>query len=339
MAENIPGQDPNVLQQLMFAYLKSALLRTAIHLELFTHIAHGQKTASALALAAGADERGVRIVADALSAIGLLTKSTGEYALTPLVEMMLVKDSPAYAGAFTRITLNPRLWAAVGQLTETVRTGVPPETIVDVPGHEFWEEFSIASAGISLAGAQAVVEHLGLDPNSPAEILDVAVGSGVYGFTALERLPRAHLTSLDWENVLAQARRIAEQRGVANRVTWLAGSAFDTPLPAAHFDAILMSHFLHHFSAAENTKLLRRLLAALKPGGRLIVHDFVPDEARASHEPALLFAIIMLSTTRQGDVYTPGEYRSQLEDAGFRDVMLHPLPFGGSSVLVATRPR
>lgn len=330
--------DPNALQQLMFAFLKSALLRTAIDLELFTHVAHGRRTAAAIATASGADERGVRIVADALSAIGLLAKSGGEYALTPLTEMMLVKDSPAYAGAFTRITLNPRLWAAVGRLTETVRTGVPPETIVDVPGHEFWEEFSIASAGISVAGAHAVAEHLGLDPDRPAELLDVAVGSGVYGFTALERLPKAHLTSLDWENVLAQARRIAEQRGVADRVTWLAGSAFDAPLPPSHFDAILMSHFLHHFSAAENTKLLRRLFTALKPGGRLLVHDFVPDEARAAHEPALLFAVIMLSTTRQGDVYTPAEYRSQFENAGFRDVSLHPLPFGGSSVLVANRP-
>ena len=96
MAENDPGQDPNALQQLMFAFLKSALLRTAIDLELFTHIAHGQKTPSALASAAGADERGVRIVADALSAIGLLTKSAGEYALPPLVEMMLVKLEQGY---------------------------------------------------------------------------------------------------------------------------------------------------------------------------------------------------------------------------------------------------
>jgi SAM-dependent methyltransferase len=331
--------DPNSLQQLMFAYLKSALLRTAIDLEIFTHVAHGRRTPSALAASCKADERGVRIVADALCAIGLLSKSGGEYVLPPLVEMMLVKDSPAYAGAFTRITLNPRLWATVGRLTETVRSGVPPETMVDVPGHEFWEEFSVASAGISVAGAHAVAEHLGLDPDSPAELLDVAVGSGVYGFMALERLPRAHLTSLDWENVLAQARRIAEQRGVADRVTWLAGSAFDAPLPPSHFDAVLMSHFLHHFSAEENTRLLRRLFATLKPGGRLLVHDFVPDEARAAHEPALLFAVIMLSTTRQGNVYTPAEYRRQFEDAGFRDFSLHPLPFGGSSVLVANRPR
>lgn len=330
--------DPNALQQLMFAFLKSALLKTAIDLDLFTFVARGQRTAAALAAAAGSDERAVRIVCNALCALGLLGKTGDEYALGPLAELLLVKDSPAYAGAFTRITLNPRIWDTVGRLTETVRTGAPPEAIVDVPEHQFWEEFSVASAGISVAGANAVADQLDLDPDAPAEVLDVAVGSGVYGFTALERLPSARLTSLDWANVLAHARRIAEARGVAARVTWLAGSAFDAPLPETHFDAVIMSHFLHHFGPDENAVLLRRLFATLKPGGRLLVHDFVPDEARALHETALLFAVIMLATTRQGDAYTFGEYRAQLENTGFREVSLHALPIGGSSVVVARRP-
>ena len=118
--------DPQTLQQQMFAFIKSGLLRTAVDLELFTHIAHGRHTAPEIARAAGADERAVRIVLDALTAQGLVTKSGNKYGLDPVVEAMLVKDSPAYAGAFTRITLNPRLWSAVGKLTDVVRSGKPP---------------------------------------------------------------------------------------------------------------------------------------------------------------------------------------------------------------------
>jgi ubiquinone/menaquinone biosynthesis C-methylase UbiE len=330
--------EPQTLQQLMFAFIKSALLKTAVDLELFTHIAQGRRTAPEIAGAAGADARAVRIVLDALTALELLQKSGDQYGLDPLVEALLVKDSPAYAGAFTRITLNPRLWNVVGGLTEIVRTGKPPESMIEVPDHEFWSEFSEASEKMSQIGAQAVVEQLALDPNQPSQILDVAAGSGVYGFTALERYAQARLTSLDWPNVLQHARTIAERRGVAARVTWLAGSAFDAPLPAGHFDAVIMSHFLHHFAPGENTALLRRLFTTLKPGGQLLVHDFVPDDARAAHEPALLFAVIMLVSTQRGNAYTLAEYRPMLEAAGFRDLSLTPVAMGGSSVLAARRP-
>jgi ubiquinone/menaquinone biosynthesis C-methylase UbiE len=330
--------EPQMLQQLMFAYIKSGLLKAAVDLELFTHIARGHRTAAEVASAAGADRRAVSIVLDALTAQGLLEKQGEAYGLDPVVEALLVVDSPAYAGAFTRVTLNPRLWKAIGGLTDIVRSGRPPETMVDEPDHEFWTEFSASSEKLSQIGGNAVADALQLDADAPAMLLDVAAGSGVYGFTALERYPQARLTSLDWPNVLAHARTIAERRGVADRVTWLSGSAFDTPLPEKHFDAIIMSHFLHHFSAEQNTALAGRLFDALRPGGQLVVHEFIPDEARAAHEPALLFAVVMLASTERGNVYTFAEYSHMLNVAGFEDFSLTPVPMGGSSILSARRP-
>ena len=328
----------HTVPDLMFAFIKSGVLKTALDLDLFGPIARGQRDAAAIAAAAGADARAVGIVLDALTAMGVVAKDAGGYRLEPLAEMLLVRESPAYMGAFSRITLSPELWNGVGQLTAIARSGKPPQAMVDVPEHPFWETFSDASASVSAIGAQAVAEQLGLDADAPAEILDVAVGSGVYGFTALQRLPGARLTSLDWENVLRHARPIAERYGVADRVTWLPGSAFDTPLPAARFDAVICSHFFHHFDAAQNLDLARRLFAAVKPGGRLLIHDFVPDDARAAHEPALLFAVVMLATTERGNVYTLAEYREWLEAAGFRDVTFHPLTMGASAVVVGRRP-
>jgi ubiquinone/menaquinone biosynthesis C-methylase UbiE len=330
--------DERTIPDLMFAFIKSGLLKTAVDLELFTAIARGQRTIAALATATGADARALAIVLDALTAIGVVRKDADGYGLDPIAQLLLVKDSPAYMAAFTRVTLSPELWRGVGQLTDIVRSGRPPESLIDVPENPFWETFSDASEQISELGAQGVAEHLGLEPGAPAEILDVAAGSGVYGFTALQRLPQAHLTALDWDNVLQHARRIAGKRGVAERVTWLSGSAFDAPLPAGRYDVVLCSHFFHHFDAAENLALAKRFFAATKPGGRLLIHDFVPDDARAAHEPALMFAVIMLTTTQRGNAYTMADYRPWLEGAGFRELSLHPLPMGGSSVIVARRP-
>ncbi|MEO8606179.1 MAG: class I SAM-dependent methyltransferase, partial [bacterium] len=330
--------DERTIPDLMFAFIKSGLLKTAVDLELFTHIARGARSAAAVASAAGADRRAVGIVLDALSAIGVVRKDADGYGLDPMAEMLLVKDSPAYVAGFTRVTLSPQLWQGVGKLTETVRSGHPPESMVDVPDHPFWETFSEASERISDFGASAVADQLGLAADAPAQILDVAAGSGVYGFSALQRLPNAHLTSLDWANVLEHARKHAAARGVAERVTWLPGSAFDAPLPQAHFDAVICSHFFHHFDAVTNQRLTRRLFDAVKPGGRLLIHDFVPDDARAAHEGALMFAVVMLATTEHGNSYTFGEYCDWLEAAGFRVLALQPVPMGASSVVVAQRP-
>jgi len=331
--------NPDALFLSLFAFVRTGVLKAAVDLELFTHIAHGKRSAEDIARAAYADERAVRILLDALVAQELLTKGNDGYGLTPAAAQLLVKDSPLYAGGFTRITANPRIWLAIGQLSEIARTGKPPEAMVEVPEHDFWVEFSEASEQTSQVAAGLVADLLPLASDTPVNVLDVACGSGVYGFTVLERYPQARVTSLDWQNVLDHARKVAERRGVADRVSWLPGSAFEAPLPAAHFDAVLASHFYHHFPPAQNIELSARFFRTLKPGGRLIVHDFVADDARAAREDALLFAVVMLASTPRGDVYTLPEYRDMLEAAGFAEITLTPVPLVGTYVIQAVRPQ
>ena len=124
--------NPAALFQAGFGFIRTGVLKAAVDLELFTHIARGKCTAEAIARAAYADERAIRILLDALAAQGMLTKEDGLYALPPPVALLLLKDSPMYAGAFARIMAAPQLWSAVGQLSEIVRTGHPPQSMVIV---------------------------------------------------------------------------------------------------------------------------------------------------------------------------------------------------------------
>ena len=328
----------DALLDLLFAFVRTGVVKAAIDLDLFTYISRGRNTTESLALATHADERAVRIVLDALVALGLLTKREGQYDLTPVVEHFLVKDSALYAGGFARITANPLIWDAIGQLSDIVRTGRPPESIVHVPDHDFWLEFSEASERTAAYTAALVADALSLPADRPVEVLDVACGSGVYGFTILERWPQARVTALDWKAVVKTAQQTAQRRGVADRVNWIAGSAFDTPIPQNQFDLVLASHFAHHFPPAQVIHLAMRFIRALKPGGTLALHDWVADEARATHVPALMFAVLMLASTARGDVYTFREYTEMLEAAGFVDVQHHPLGTVGTEVVLARRP-
>ena len=101
-------------------------------------------------------------------------------------------------------------------------------------------------------------------------------------------------------------------------------------------DLIVASHVFHHFNAPTCVKLAKKIASALKPGGRLLIQEFMPDERRSTNEQALMFAVTMLVWTREGDAYLLSDYRQWLKQAGFRKVSLHRQPEPGD-VLIAVK--
>src|ERR1035437_2186165 len=75
------------------AYQKTAAIKAAIELKIFTHIAAGATKASAIAARASAAERGIRILCDSLTAFGFLAKTDQGYALTPESAAFLDENS------------------------------------------------------------------------------------------------------------------------------------------------------------------------------------------------------------------------------------------------------
>jgi hypothetical protein len=68
----------------------------------------------------------------------------------------------------------------------------------------------------------------------------------------------------------------------------------------------------------------------------VVVLEFVPNPDRISPPMAAGFSLTMLAGTPGGDAYTLAELRQQLEAAGFRDIVAHPLP-SPQTVIVAHR--
>src|SRR5438045_3100040 len=97
-----PAAQPQPSPQLFFdtinAYQRTAALKTAIELDLITAIAEGEQTPEALALRTQSSVRGIRILADALTVIGFVTKHGNQYALTPDSAFFLDRHSPQYIG-------------------------------------------------------------------------------------------------------------------------------------------------------------------------------------------------------------------------------------------------
>ena len=86
---------PELYFETMFAHQRTAAMKAALELELFTAIDEGAGTVREIAARCKASERGTRILSDYLVTAGFLTKSKDKYALTLDTATFLSKRSPA----------------------------------------------------------------------------------------------------------------------------------------------------------------------------------------------------------------------------------------------------
>jgi ubiquinone/menaquinone biosynthesis C-methylase UbiE len=167
----------------------------------------------------------------------------------------------------------------------------------------------------------------------PMRVLDIAAGHGLFGIEIAKQNPQAHVTGLDWAPVLRVALENARRAGVHDRYDMLPGSAFEVEF-GGPFDSVLLTNFLHHFDPATCVGLLKKVRAAMKPGGRAATLEFVPNDDRVSPPMPAAFSLIMLATTEAGDAYTLKELTAMYDEAGFKDVRGIPIPMSPHTVVL-----
>jgi ubiquinone/menaquinone biosynthesis C-methylase UbiE len=318
------------------AYQRTAALRAAIDLQLFTAIGDGAQDVPAIAAQCKASERGTRMLCDYLTIVGFLTKTSGRYALTPDSAVFLSTRSPAYLGGTMAFLGSPEIVGHFDDLAGTVRRGALPKADSTVSDdNPVWEEFARAMMPMMMMPAQAIADILGVAAAGPIRVLDIAAGHGIFGIVIAQRNRQAQIVASDWAGVLNVAAENAAKMGVAARHTGIAGDAFAVDWGVG-YDLALMTNFLHHFDIPTCTTLLKKVAASLKPAGRVAVLEFVPNEDRVSPPIAASFALQMLGGTPAGDAYTLSELTSMLKDAGFAAVSSHPLQ-GPETLVVGTK--
>lgn len=327
---------PALLLETLNAYQKTAAIRAAIELDLFTAIAEGVNSPAALAARCGAAQRGIRILSDHMVVLGFLNKSGDAYSLTPDSAVFLDQRSPAYMGGVAGFFLTSRILEGFNRLTDAVRKG---GTALDRQGtleaeHEVWVEFARAMGPMMRMPSEGLAAMILNGSAQPMEVLDISAGHGLYGLAFAKQNPQARVTGLDWANVLQVARENAMKMGVGDRYALIAGSAFDVD-PGGPYDVILLPNFLHHFDPPTCQKLLERLRHALKTGGRIATLDFIPNEDRVTPKAPAAFGIVMLSSTPSGDAYTFGDYQVMFENAGFSKNTLHRMGESPHAVIVS----
>jgi len=97
---------------------------------------------------------------------------------------------------------------------------------------------------------------------------------------------------------------------------------------------VLLTNFLHHFDKPTCVSLLKKVHAALKPGGRAATLEFVPNEDRVSPPMPAAFSMTMLTSTVAGDAYTLSELTAMYNHANFGEITAHPIPMSPHTVVM-----
>lgn len=318
------------------SYQLTAALKAAVELELFTAIGEGARTPEALGTRLKASPKGVRVLCDFLTVTRFLTKDAEGYSLTEDSALFLDKRSPAYLGGATAFLLSDTIMGNFNSLTNIVRHGgtlMSPKGTMETD-HPIWIEFARSMVAMMAKPAEFMAQSIGATNGEPLRVLDIAAGHGLFGITIARLNPKAEVVAVDWDKVLDVAYEHAQAAGVAERYHTMRGSAFELDWGTG-FDIVLFTNFFHHFEPAVCETLMRKAFHALKPGGRAVTLEFVPNEDRVTPGPAAVFSMTMLATTALGDAYTFSEYDRMFRNAGFERSEYIDMPMGPERIITS----
>jgi ubiquinone/menaquinone biosynthesis C-methylase UbiE len=311
-----PATDPELLHQMAFSFIPSRVLSAGLQLGVFSHIAAGKKTAKEVAAAAQASECGIRMLLDALVAVQLLARNGPGYELAPLASQFLVRESPDYLG---RLFEQEELWQSWGHLTDVIRSGRPLLRVEDQALAEQFFPILVQTLHVlhrdrarRLAGALGVGNH-----SKGLRVVDVGAGSGIWGIAVAERDAKTRVTAQDFPAMLNVTREYLKRHGVERQFDFLPGDLKIVDFGHEQYDLALLGNILHSEGEESSRNLLQRLHAALRPGGRVVIIDMLPNDDRTGPPFPIFFALNMLLHTEHGDTYSLAEYTRWLARAGF----------------------
>jgi ubiquinone/menaquinone biosynthesis C-methylase UbiE len=319
------GATPEKVMQIITGGWATAILGSGVRHGLFNALEGSPSTTEELAKKTEISPRGAQAVLDGLTGLGLLTLSGGKYSNSPDASQFLVKGKPSYLGGMADVFLQD--FPTWQKLPDAVKTGLPvASSTTDVADNPFWHLLVPAIAALSFPVAQIAAERLGIAKAGAVSWLDVGGGSGVWSAVWLGINKQAKGAQLDWPGVNKISRGFVANFGVADRYQTIDGDFHTTDFGSAQYDYAIFGHIAHQESPADNLAIFAKFRKALKPGGTLVVNDFVLNDDRTGHPFAMMFATQMLAGTKSGFTYRQSDYRKWLGEAGFKTVDIVPTP-------------
>ncbi len=311
-----PLHNVREISQIAYGFMASKVLFAALDLDLFGLLAAAPKTSARLAADTGLVRERLEILLTACVGLGLLVKQGDTYANAPASQSYLVRSAPSYFGDYYRFQIDRQVYPAFERLPDALR-GRRAEfyRLMDDPK----EATSFSRGQHSGSLGPAVVLARTVDLNGARRLLDVGGGSGAFSITLCRRFPELRATILDFPSVQAAATAFVREAGLTERIDFISGNALTTEWPAGQ-DVVLLSYLLSAVSSLGVDQLLARALAAMTPGGRIVLHDFMVDDDGSGPATAALWLVNALLIDPDVARLSPSLLEERLRAQGFDEV-------------------
>jgi SAM-dependent methyltransferase len=292
-------------------FQKSRVFLTAYEMNIFTILGNEEKSSKEISDAVNADHRGIDRLLNALCVLNILRKSGDKYKNSRDAAQFLVKGKAGFQAGLMHTV---HLWNSWSTLTEAVRNGgLVRQSPVEERDDKWFESFIAAMHGRAEKEAPMLVSKL--DLSGVSRVLDVGGGSGAFSMAFVRTDESIQATVFDLPNVVSLTQGYIEKEGLGHRIDTVAGDYNKDELPQG-YDLVFLSAIIHSNSLIQNQALFAKISDALKPGGKIVVSDFIMDDDRTSPEFGAMFALNMIVNTPGGDTYTESEVTSWMEEAG-----------------------
>ncbi len=177
------------------------------------------------------------------------------------------------------------------------------------PYYDFMVE--VTSLGHASMLRRMTVENASIKPGD--SVLDVGCGTGEVALLAKKRTQAGKVYGIDpAPEMIAVARSKAVRKKLD--VDFRVGVIESLPFPDASVDVVTSSLMMHHLPEELKGRGLAEVYRVLKPGGRLLIADFM----QPSH--SILNHLMMVFTRHQNVQNGLEEVEKLLKDAGFLQV-------------------
>ena len=155
--------------------------------------------------------------------------------------------------------------------------------------------------------------------------------------TSTVSLPSAHVTALDFEEVLKVFEERAEDLGIAGRTHGIVGDVHEIMIPRGVFDRIVIANVLRLESEERARSLIRKAADALMAGGDMVVVDAWPGESDESRLDFAVYALNLALRTGSGNPHPLEAIRRWTEESGLK--FANSTHVGGNrGVMFAVKP-
>lgn len=320
-AARVARKDGEALFDLVAGFLHSQVLMAFVELDLAEHLSNQPRRVESLALLTGINPDRMRVLCQAATALGLMTRGRdGRYALGRLGAAL-----PGIPGLAQMIRHHDVLYRDMAD---------PVGFFRDAPATElaaFWPYVFGATGQIDpetaatyselMAESQTLVAEealRALDLRGIETLLDIGGGTGAFLTAVGQAYPALKLHLFDLPQVIAPATDRFVQNGLTERATVTGGSFRTDALPQGA-DAISLIRVLYDHSDDTVRMLLAKAHAALPTGGRIIVSEPMSGGARPERAGDAYFGLYCMAMGT-GRARSAAEIAQHLETAGFADI-------------------